>query len=155
MNTNLLDLNNDILNIIGDHVKKDNFKRALIKEEQILHGEKITFGPMNCFTPFCMYDDNYEYIKDNNNITKDSIKEYLFFNISMDIARVKRYAKIDKIKLSKVDIRMCIWVCFQRYKLILDDYKLNLNVEDENNYLDEYLTLKKLNLKRKKYSFNY
>ena len=27
MNTNLLDLNNDILNIIGDYVKKDNFER--------------------------------------------------------------------------------------------------------------------------------
>ena len=27
MNTNLLDLNNDILNIIGDYVKKDNADR--------------------------------------------------------------------------------------------------------------------------------
>jgi hypothetical protein len=27
MNTNLLDLNNDILNIIGDYVKKDNIER--------------------------------------------------------------------------------------------------------------------------------
>jgi hypothetical protein len=27
MNTNLLDLNNDVLNIIGDYVKKDNNKR--------------------------------------------------------------------------------------------------------------------------------
>ena len=26
MNTNLLDLNNDILNIIGDYVKQDNIK---------------------------------------------------------------------------------------------------------------------------------
>ncbi len=41
MNTNLLDLNNDILNVIGDYVNKDNFKRALIKEEQILNGKKI------------------------------------------------------------------------------------------------------------------
>ena len=29
MNTNLLDLNNDILNIIGDYVKKDNHDRYL------------------------------------------------------------------------------------------------------------------------------
>jgi len=28
-------------------------------------------------------------------------------------------------------------------------------MEDETNYLDEYFTLKKLNLKSKKYSFNY
>ncbi len=27
MNFNLLDLNNDILNINGDHVKKDNIRR--------------------------------------------------------------------------------------------------------------------------------
>jgi hypothetical protein len=27
MNTNLLDLNNDVLNINGDYVKKDNNKR--------------------------------------------------------------------------------------------------------------------------------
>ena len=27
MNTNLLDLNNDVLNIIGDYVKKDNNER--------------------------------------------------------------------------------------------------------------------------------
>ena len=33
-NINLLDLNNDILNIIGGYVKKDNLKRALIKKEQ-------------------------------------------------------------------------------------------------------------------------
>jgi hypothetical protein len=34
MNTNLLDLNNDILNVIGDYVKKDNEDRMekLIKE---------------------------------------------------------------------------------------------------------------------------
>jgi hypothetical protein len=35
MNTNLLDLNNGILNIIDDYVKKDNFESALVKEEQI------------------------------------------------------------------------------------------------------------------------
>ena len=39
------------------------------------------------------------------------------------------------------------------YIYILDKNKIN--IEDENNYLDEYLTLKKLNLKSKKYLFNY
>jgi hypothetical protein len=29
MNTNLLDLNNDILNIIGDYVKKDNLEKKI------------------------------------------------------------------------------------------------------------------------------
>ncbi len=99
---------------------------------------------MNFYPPYssCMYDENYEYTKDNNNITEDSIKEYIFFNISMEIIFVKKYAKFDKIELSQVNMRKCIWVCFQRYKLILDDYKINLNMEDENNFLDEYLTLK-------------
>ncbi len=50
---------------------------------------------------------------------------------------------------------MCIWVIFQRCKVVLGRHELYLNMEDENNYLDEYLTLKKLNLKTKKYSFNY
>ena len=31
MNANLLDLIDDILNIIGDYVKKDNLKREIIK----------------------------------------------------------------------------------------------------------------------------
>ncbi len=39
MNLNLLDLNNDILNIIGRHVKKDNLEK-MFKAEQILNGEK-------------------------------------------------------------------------------------------------------------------
>ena len=68
---------------------------------------------------------------------------------------VKEYAKIDKIKLTKPDLRMCIWVLFQRCKIILEYYKLNLNMEDENNYLDEYFRLRKLNLKSKKDLFNY
>ena len=158
MNPNLLDLNNDVLSIIGDYVKKDNFKRALIKEEQVLNGKKIIFDLLEFYTPYCMYDYDYynkKIMKDKNAITKDSIKEYLFFKVMLEIVSVKVNAKKDKIKLSKVDMRKCIWVCFQRYKLILDDYKINSNMEDENNSLDEYLTLKKLNLKSKKYSFNY
>ncbi len=50
---------------------------------------------------------------------------------------------------------MCIWVAFQRSKIVLDYREIYLNMEDENNFLDEYLTLNKLNLKRKKYTFNY
>ncbi len=34
MNTNLLDLNNDILNLIGDYVKKDNLKREIIEKNK-------------------------------------------------------------------------------------------------------------------------
>jgi hypothetical protein len=73
----------------------------------------------------------------------------------MEIMTIKDYAKTIKNKSSRVNIRMCIWILFQRCKRILDDYKINLNMEDENNYLDEYSIEQKLNLKRKKYSFNY
>ena len=45
MNTNLLDLNNDILNIIGDFVKKDNAKRQIMNEKQIINGKEIRFCP--------------------------------------------------------------------------------------------------------------
>ncbi len=97
MNTNLLDLNNDILNVIVDYVKKDKFKRTLIKAEQILKEKIIRFDPMKFYTPYCKYDENREYIKDNNNIAKDSIKEYVFFNISMEIIFVKKNAKLIKL----------------------------------------------------------
>ena len=39
--------------------------------------------------------------------------------------------------------------------MIFNYLKVKLNIEDENKYFDEYLTSKKLNLKSKKYSFNY
>ena len=76
-------------------------------------------------------------------------------DLNNDIKYIKVHARVDKIKLTKTDIRLCIWICFQRYKLIFNDYKINLNMEDENIYFNEYLKSKKLNLKSKKYSFNY
>ena len=142
---NLLDLSTDILNIIGNFVKKDNLKRerAVENVEQILNGKKIRFG-------------NFVYNKIRYPVnTKEDIKEYIFSYVNMEITTIKNYAKIEKMKLNKDDIIMCVWVCFKRCKLILDDHKLILNMDDENNYLEEYLTENKLNLKRKKYSFNY
>ena len=91
MNTNLLDLNNDILNIIGDYVKKDNIDR-------IDHFEKVD----------------------------------ILYNILNRIGQVKRQKPI---------MRQLIANYF--YLLNIRDFKI----------IDEYLTLKKLNLKNKKYSF--
>ena len=91
MNTNLLDLNNDILNIIGDYVKKDNIDRI----------------------------DNFE-------------KVDILYNILNRIGQVKRQKPI---------MRQLIANYF--YLLNIKDFKI----------IDEYLTLKKLNLKNKKYSF--
>ncbi len=50
---------------------------------------------------------------------------------------------------------MCIWIGFQRCEIVLKFNEIYLNMEDEYNYLNEYLTFEKVNLKSKKYSFNY
>ena len=146
-NINLLDLDNDILNIIGEKVKKDNLNRELVKEEQILNGKHIRFNEFEYRIP-------YSIIKDKNTISKDSIKLYIFDYVDMEIIKIKNNAKTDKIRLDKDNIRMCIWVCFKRCNFILDDYKLIIDSDDEDNFFEEYLKLKKLNLKHK-YSFEY
>ena len=50
--------------------------------------------------------------------------------------------KDDTKKLSKEDIRMCIWIGFkfQRCEIVLKFHEMCLNMEDEDNYLKEYLT---------------
>ena len=87
MNTNLLDLNNDILNIIGGYVKQDNTDRM----------EKLI---------------------------KESFKQVdILYNILKRIGQVK--------------------IANYFYLLNIKDFKI----------IDEYLTLKKHNLKKKKDSF--
>ena len=136
MNTNLLDLNDDILNIIGDSVKKDNAKRQIMNEKQIINGKEIRFSSYPYWSLYGFDGDTF---------SKDILKKYLFLKIDNEIKYIKAQARVDKIKLTKTDIRLCIWICFQRYKLILNnDYKINI-YDDENNYFDEYLILNKLN----------
>jgi hypothetical protein len=91
MNTNLLDLNNDILNVIGDYVKKDN---------------------------------------------ADRMEKFKQVDILYDILK-----RIGQVKRKKPIMRQLIANYF--YLLNIKDFKI----------IDEYLTLKKLNLKNKKYSF--
>ena len=147
---NLLDLNNDVLNIIGVYVKKDNLERKIIKDrqmrsdKQIINGKEIRFCPYHNSYWFDL--KNYD-IKVRGTISKDNIKKYLFDNINNEIKYIKVHARVDKNKLTKPDFRLCIWICLQRFKFILNDKNINLNIDDENNYLNEYLTLKKLNLK--------
>jgi hypothetical protein len=62
----------------------------------MINGKKIRFDPMEFYAPYLMYgyDNNDErYIKDKNAITKDDIKEYLFFEVMIEIVRVKENAK--------------------------------------------------------------
>ena len=91
MNTNLLDLNIDILNIIGGYVKKDNIERK----------------------------ESFE-------------KVDILYNILNRIGQVKRQKPI--------------------MRTLIANYFYLLNIKDFG-IIDEYLTLKKLNLKNKKYSF--
>ncbi len=56
MNTNLLDLNNDILNIIGDYVKEANFKKQLESEM------KRNLLEYYISSYLCYYDENDIYV---------------------------------------------------------------------------------------------
>ena len=104
------------------------------REEQILNGKHIRFNEFEYRIP-------YSIIKNKNTISKDSIKLYIFDYVDMEIIKIKNNAKIDKIRLDKENIRMCIWVCFKRCNFILDDYKLIIDSDDENIFFEEYLTL--------------
>ncbi len=135
MNTNLLDLNNDVLNIIGDYVKKDdNAERHIKDDKQIINGKEIRFCP---YPYWSIYG-----INDGDTFSKYIIKKYLFHKIDGEMKYIKVHARVDKIKLTKTDIRLCMWICFQRYKFLINDKFIILNIDDENNYFDEYLTLK-------------
>ena len=93
---NLLDLNNDILNIIGDYVKQDNIKREFI----VVH--EIGNNSINLFKIIKKSQWN-----DNKPAMRLFIINYFYVNNIRDI-----------------------------------------------EIIDIYLTLMKLNLKRKKYSFS-
>jgi hypothetical protein len=141
---NLLDLSPDILNIIGDFVKKDNKRREIQElkdEEQIINGIKITFPYFCCF----------EILKTIN--TKETLKEYIFNYINREFPFIKKYANICKIRLSKDDKRKCAWVLFKRCKIIIernigyynkDVY--NMDDNEEKDFFMEYLKLKNLSL---------
>ena len=93
MNTNLLDLNNDILNIIGDYVKKDN-ERRIDKEDDF---EKTDFimnylKENNKFNKYEICEALYSQLF-KNGCTEEEIKEYV------ETRKLKRYVK--KYNLSK------------------------------------------------------
>ena len=93
MNTNLLDLNTDILNIIGDYVKKDN-ERRIDKEDDF---EKTDFimnrlKENNKFIKYEISEALYSQLF-KNGCTEEEIKEYV------ETRKLKRYIK--KYNLSK------------------------------------------------------
>ncbi len=143
---NLLDLDNDILNIIGDFVKKDNEER----EEEIVNSEQTINGKIIMFRNFCG-----DYITKPLN-TKEDIKNYIFDYIDREFPDIKTYASNHRIRLSKDDKRRCAWVLFKRCKFIFNGNKLvhnkviyNMDDEEEKEIFEEYLKLKKLNSPQK------
>jgi hypothetical protein len=142
---NLLDLDNDILNIIGDFVKKDNEER----EEEIVNSEQIINGKIIMFRNFWG-----EYITKPLN-TKEDIKNYIFDYIDREFPDIKTYASNHRIRLSKDDKRRCAWVLFKRCKLIFESNELYHNKviynmdDEEKEIFEEYLKLKKLNSPQK------
>ena len=83
MNTNILDLDNDILNIIGDFVKKDNACR--IEKEK----------------DFVNTDNHINYLRENNKLNKYEIKEVLYsslFKLCYTPEDIKEYVVSRKLK---------------------------------------------------------
>ena len=110
---NLLDLNNDVLNIIGDYVKQDNN------------------------------------IREFNELIKKDIFDYV--DIKMKIKR--KEARDEFNHVSRSYIRYLIWECFAEFYYNYFGVKY-FNAHDNYGKIkkiyNEYLTLKKLNLKEKK-----
>ena len=83
MNTNLLDLDNDILNIIGDFAKKDNACR-IEKEKDFVN------------------TDNYiNYLRENDKLNKYEIKGVLYsslFKLCYTPEDIKEYVVSRKLK---------------------------------------------------------
>ena len=157
---NLLDLSTDILNTIGDFVKKEKEREEREEREreesedrereEIVNSEQIINGKIIMFRNFCG-----EYITNPLN-TKEDIKNYIFDYIDREFPDIKTYASNHKIRLSKDDKRRCAWVLFKRCKLIFVPNKLhhnkviyNMDDDEEKEIFEEYLKLKKLNSPQK------
>jgi hypothetical protein len=87
MNTNLLDLNNNILNIIGGYVKRDNKRR--IDKEDSFEVTDLFIKHLKENKKFNKYEINdllYCYLF-KNGCTKEETKEYV------ETRKLKRYVK--------------------------------------------------------------
>ena len=144
---NLLDLDNDILNIIGGFVKKDNKIRErdeLMDRKQIINEKTIQFRNFNS-SKICRSVN-----------TKEDMKEYIFDYFNMEFSDIKTYASNAKIRLSNDDKRKCFWILFKRCKLIIKRNKVyynkdvyNMDDNEEKEFFMEYLKLKNLSLPQK------
>jgi hypothetical protein len=102
MNTNLLNLNNDISNIISvvcDYDKKDILEEYIyiyiyiyiyksMNEEQIINGKKNPAFDWSIHNRL-MIEEDHEPIKDQRTIPNDWIKRYKFDYIYAEIIEIK------------------------------------------------------------------
>ena len=106
-NINLLDMNNDFLNIIGDYVKKDNLE----KERMI------------------------------------KFKQDAFEHLNIQLKEDRKFSRKNNSYMSRHDTRTQLWWYFKSFERQhfdnIDDDKAN----EIMKIFNEYLTLKKLNLK--------
>jgi hypothetical protein len=96
MNINLLDLNDDVLNIIGRYVKKDNFEKQLDEEEQVLNGKKIIFPSCSWYGYLDdIYLDHKKYMNriDGSEFKKGFMKRYFFEYIDLEMVTLRQYLK--------------------------------------------------------------
>jgi len=128
---NVLDSSTDILNIIGNFVKKE-----LMDEEQIINGKTIKFGTFintNIVVPLN---------------TKEDIKDFIFFYINLYFQQIKKICKKRKVRLINDDIWECFFILFKRCKILLDINKeyykknvYNMDDDEEKDIFEEYLKL--------------
>ena len=112
---NVLDLDNDVLTIIGDYVKADNIERMEKEEKQ-----------------------------------KQKLKLFQF--VDEEMKHIRKEARKENRTVRRCDARMCIYQCVSSfYKNNIDNefYKDQKQFDKLNEMFEEYLTLKKLNLKKK------
>ena len=118
MNTNLFDLNNDVLNIIGDYVKTDNIERMEI--------EKL-----------------FEYFDNVDRMEKERMEKFkqdVFEYLNIQLEGYKKYI------MSNHDKRIQLWQYFKAVVRQYFDNIENGNCNEIIKIFNEYLTLKKLNL---------
>ena len=90
MNTNLLDLNNDILNIIGDYVKKDNIDRIENFEKvDILYNILNRIGQVKRQKPIMRtLIANYFYLLNKHNLAFCSVRKEIKSSEDSEILQV-------------------------------------------------------------------
>ena len=97
MNTNLLDLNNDVLNIIGDYVKKDNNER--IQDYDFLYyiiTELIYELKLNKLSKYNVGQVIYSKLVNYYHYSEEYIAEYISTNKLTDYFKKSKLLKYFK-----------------------------------------------------------